>query len=558
MVSTDRKQNRPFNNQLRTIDLSLKRQLPLVLLLRVIILSILLTIHFLLQSEKQYLILPPVQYITWFIALIYGLTILSALLLKVISNYKRFAYIQIIGDAFLVTCLVFFSGGSQSIFTIIYFFPIIIGSMLLFRTGGLWLASICTIGYGIILAAQYTKYNPGLHFKLWEVTLINPGQTLHNFSIYGLTFFLIAILSILLAEQLRNTREQLSHTKTNYANLASLYKQIFEDIGTGIITVDNNEKITSFNPAAEKITGYTAQQIFSLRLNDIFPGLIPLKNKIMRSTTSLSRKDGTIIPVGYSWARLRGINNAANCRIYTMQDLSQIKKMEDQVRQAEKLAAIGQMAASIAHEFRNPIAAISGAAQLLEQDTKTQLTNQKLATIITRESERLTDTINDFLLFAKPTVPEKQWFLFDKLLRETIILLEQAKNIHKNCEIQTNIPANIECWADAGQIKQVLLNIISNSANMMQKQNGAINIEIKEHKGKSNHDKIIIIIKDNGPGISDAIINHIFEPFFTTREAGTGLGLAIVAQIIKSHDGEIVAQNRKQGGAVFTITLPLP
>lgn len=548
----------PRTTPLTTADYLLKHQLQWLLLLRVLLLSAILGISVLLQSKEHNLTIPPIEYIAYFIAGIYCFTIASALLLRAITCYKRFAYAQIIIDSLLTTCLVFFSGGSQSIFTAIYFFPIIVGGMLLFRKGGLLLASLCTLSYGATLIAEYSSYNPGFKFQIWEKPLTDFAPAMHSFSIQGITFFLVAILSALLAERLQKTEAALFQTTKNYDRLASLYKQIFDDIGTGIITVDDNDMITSFNPASESITGFRAEEVTGQKINEFFPGLVPKKNKILRSVTNLTRKDNDTVPVGYSWAKLHTEKNSGNNRIYTMQDLSLIKKMEKQVRQAEKMAAIGEMAAGIAHEFRNPIAAVSGAAQLLCQDSQNQPANQRLMEIITRECDRLEHTIEEFLQFSKPTTPEKKWFSLKNLTLESVQLLEQTPSSNKDCKIVIDIPSNLDCWADDRQIKQILLNLVSNACSIIKGKNGEIYVTAKEHEDDAGIEITVIEIRDNGPGIPDKIIERIFEPFFTTRENGTGLGLAIVKQIVESHDGDIQVKSQINQGTVFIVQLPLP
>lgn len=548
----------PRTTSLTAADFLLKRQLQWLLLLRVLFLSVLLGISILLQSKEHGLTIPPLEYIAYFIAVIYSFTIISALLLRVITCYKGFAYVQLITDAFLTACLVFFSGGSQSIFITIYFFPIIVGGMLLFRQGGLLLASICTLSYGATLFAEYSGYNPRLGFQIWAKPLTDLGPAMHYFSIHGLSFFLVAILSALLSERLHKTEAALSQATASYDRLSSLYKQIFDDIGTGIITVDNNDIITSFNPASENITGFSAPEVTGQQINDFFPGLVPKNNNLIRSLTSLIRKDGSTVPVGYSWAKMRTQDGPGNCRIYTMQDLSQIKKMEDQVRQAEKMATIGEMAAGIAHEFRNPIAAVSGAAQLLYQDSQDQPANQKLMGIITRECDRLEQTIEDFLRFSKPAKPEKKWFSLSNVTKEAMQLLEQTPELKNNCAVTIDIPANLDCWADVHQIKQVLLNLISNAYSIIQNKNGEILITAREYEDTDGSEKTILEVTDNGPGIPDRIIGQIFDPFFTTRKNGTGLGLAIVKQIVESHDGDIQVKSKADHGTSFFVHLPLP
>ncbi len=548
----------PFKKLPSIKETQLKRQLQWLLMLRVLLLTLLLGISAVLHAFNQELIIPPLRYLVYFISGIYLFTIISALTLKFTKYLKQFALIQILIDSLLVACLVFYTGGSQSIFGLMNFLPIIAGGTLLFLPGGLFVAAVATINNGLILFLEYQGYYPPFSPKI-DSSLTSIEALLHYFSISGITYFLVALLTSLLAARLQQTEVELSRTSQDLDRLSLLYKQIFADITTGIITVHSDGEITSFNRAAEKITGFPAHEILGQSINSKLPDLEKSQSDAIRPITDLTRKDGKIIPVGFSWAKLNLPGDCTNCRVYTMQDLSKIKKMEDKVRQSEKMAAIGRMAAGIAHEFRNPLAAISGAAQVLFQDMAEDEPSRGLMNIILRESDRLEGTISEFLQFSKPAAPEKSWFSLDMSVQESIEIIRQAPDWNKKIKFSVYIPPQLDCWADPGQLKQILLNLLNNAANVMAENGGEISISAGEQSGKNEKEWTVIKIADTGPGINDKIKNKIFEPFFTTRENGTGLGLAIVRQLIESHSGIIEGINNSKGkGAVFIIRLPLP
>ncbi|MBU0484164.1 MAG: PAS domain S-box protein [Proteobacteria bacterium] len=541
----------------RTSDLLLKRQLHWLLFLRVLVLSMLLGISVLLQTDEHNIVIPPLNYITYFIAGLYLFTIVSALVLKYIKCIINFAYFQLLADTFITTCLVFFTGGSQSIFTILYFFAIIAGSSMLLRSGGLLIASISTLSYGAVLAIEF--FHPVFFLSAFVDPIKEGTVVMHFFAFHGLVFFLVAILSILLSERLQKTEKALSQSTINYDRLAILYKQIFDDITTGIITVNTDGRITSFNHAAEEITGFQAHETTGRLIRELFPGLRQKKTAV-RPVTNLVRKDNESIPVGYSWGKLNLPEKEEQSWVYTMQDLSQIKKMEEQMKQSEKMATIGEMAAGIAHEFRNPLAAISGAAQVLSQYIGDDQANQALTNIVNRECTRLEKTIDDFLRFSKPALPKREWFSLTTLVNECLEMLGQAPNWQeKCCTITIDLPENQDCWADFDQIKQVILNLVNNACNALSNEGGGeIRISIREEKIADGKEKTVLEVSDHGPGIPEQIQDQIFAPFFTTRENGTGLGLAIVKQIISSHNGDLKLKTSPDQGTTFTIYLPLP
>lgn len=533
----------------------LKKQIQWLLFFRVLFLSLMLGISVLLQTKAPSIFLPPLHYLAYFIAGLYVFTILSALMVRIIQCYSRFGYMQITLDTLLVTLLVFSTGGSQSVFTVVYFFPIVMGAFMLFRRGSLLFAALSTLLFGSQLVVEYGGY-ASRFVQTYPSHLSSFQMLLHYFAIYSLTFFLVAILSSMLSTRLQRTEAELFQTASDYDRLSFLYKQIFDDINTGIITVDADSRVTSFNRAAELITGYRPGEILGRNLAQIFSGLeIPLRDDERRQMTALPRRDGETIPVGYSCARLNAPEDTENGYVFTLQDLSQIKKMEAQVQQAEKMATIGEMAAGIAHELRNPLAAISGAVQLLERETRDDSINKRLFDIIMRESDRLDATIRDFLVFSKPVNPEKEWFSVLALAREALETLGQSPDWNSALRLDLEIPSDLNGWGDPQLIRQVLLNLVANSANACRTmENGRILLRAEEQ----SENAIVVEVIDNGIGIPEDLRERIFEPFFTTRETGTGLGLAIVRQIVHSHGGTISLRNAHPQTTLFSVSLPLP
>ncbi|MEN8257651.1 MAG: ATP-binding protein [Thermodesulfobacteriota bacterium] len=534
-------------------DIHLRRQLLWVLFFRVVLLTFLLGIivFFQYKDGTDYQIIP-IQLVGLFVGGVYLLTIGSAFLIRFVPYFKPFTFIQISLDVLLTSILVFFSGGSQSFLIIIYFFPIISGATLLLRRGSLFMAAQASLMYGAVLWIEYSG-TMAVYFP--SSTLDDFMMTLPIFSISGLSFFLTAFLSSFMAERLKITETALSQTILDRDRLAVLYRQILADITTGIITINGQKIITSFNHAAEKISGFSSQEAVGKSLAELMPEIVADLRGEIRPLATLRRKDGEKIPVGYSWTPLNMPGEKEDYRVYTMQDLSLIKKMEYQVRQAEKMAAIGQMAAGIAHEFRNPLAAMSGAAQILEKDFVSDPTTQALMNIIVRESDKLEATIHGFLDYSRPMEPVMDWFSLKSLTEEAISMAHNDPHWH-DVEIHINIPDALDCWADANQMRQVLTNLITNAVHAMvhvEKPLLIIAAQEEDHDGKPRH---VIEISDNGPGIPAPLLGQIFDPFFTTQESGTGLGLSIVNQIIASHEGTLKV-NSDTSGTSFAISLPL-
>ncbi|MDX1775028.1 MAG: ATP-binding protein [Desulfobulbales bacterium] len=535
-----------------------KKQLQWMLFLRVVFLTIILGINLLLQSAEKHVITPPFNYVVIFIATLYVYTICSALLLKFIKRYTTFAYGQIFTDVILVSILIYYSGGSQSIFTILYFFPIIAGSFILFRRGGLAPAAASTIAYGFLLYLEYKGYHPVYFDNFWYRPINEIRSALNFFSIHGLTFFITAILSSMLSERLRRTEKELISTTLKYDQLSVLYKKIFDDIPSGIITVRNQKNIVSFNPAAEKITGFNSEELIGLEIKNVFPNLRLESDMNFRSEVEIIRKDRKNIPIGYSFAKLNMPGTDDKYEVITLQDLSKTKIMQKQIRQAEKMATLGEMAASIAHELRNPLAAISVAAEVLDTSGDIKPRNQGLLNIITRECNRLQNNITDFLSFSKPIQPEKEFVHLQPLLDEIIQVLQYTQDWPEKCRKVIDIPEKMDCWADPQQLHKLILNLLHNSCIALKNMEGEIRISAREVEDETGAEKSVLTISDTGRGISDLIIDKIYEPFFTTRENGTGLGLSIAKQIVDSHEGEINITSTENKGTTAEVWLPLP
>lgn len=564
------------NSTVASPDTLLRGQLLWMLLLRVILYTILLGISVFLQSDRHEIILPPYYLLLCFIAGIYLITIVSAFyLLTRKREVHRFGFLQNQLDILFVTILVYLTGSSHSTFSPLYFFPIISGGLILLRKGGLIAAAAASLQYALVLGCEQLFFCPSFlahHEFFKEQTIL---ASINRFAILGLTFFLAAILSAIFARRLHTTEAALSDTVRNLDSLHLLYKQIFDDIATGIITINENNHITSANNALGRITGYHPTDLVGRPFSTVFPS-IDLHRRGTRLTADFTRKDGLAIRLGYSCARLQAPNSSTDLpqpepqpcpypesKLITIQDISEIERLEQQMRQAEKLAAIGRISAGIAHDFRNPLAAISGSAQVLadefsSQDSLEQRTNRALVNIIIRESSRLTRTIADFLKFARPDSVEREWFSLRKCLEEVIQVCQADPLWPVDCAFELDMDPECSLWADKDQIFTVLGHLIHNAIPFCPPGEERIRIDAEERTGAGDREEIVLRVADNGTGIEEGYQEKIFEPFYTRRVDGTGLGLAIVRQIVIAHHGTIEVGRSELGGALFTIRLPLP
>jgi len=510
------------------------------------------------------------------IVMVYALNLLYAFFLNRVKRVRTFAYIQIFMDVLLITGLINATGGIRSVFSLFYYLSIISASIILYRKGGIIIATVSSVLYGLIVGLEYY----GIFQPLYEI----PDD-----AIYGITsllfrvvmnvtaFYFIAMLSSFLSEQASKSHEALKIKEIDYHKLEILYRNIVESINSGLLTVDEENKITSFNRAAEDITGHNFSDVYGVEISRVLPDLQEIgqspgsgkKDDTMnpRFEISFKREDGRILHLGFSKAVLKDVGGDSKGEIYVFQDLTKLKEMEEHVKLVDKLAAIGRFATGMAHEIRNPLASMSGSVQVLKDSLKLDSDNQRLMNIVLRETNRLDQLLSDFILFARPDDRRKESVELNNILDDAIQLFSYNPQ-YGDINVIKNLHGKIMIEADPQQIKQVFWNLFINAAQSMDHKGAlVVNTEIVHQdslsKGvksrldtNSNEFWSHIIVSDTGRGIPEKYINKIFDPFFTTRDRGIGLGLAIVYSIIESYRGNISVKSQENKGTSFTIYLP--
>jgi two-component system sensor histidine kinase PilS (NtrC family) len=547
----------------------LKRQLFWLLLLRIVLYTLISIISLIMLDERFEAIVMPPSLLVLFTLIVYLSTIVSAFtLLHLDSEYRRFGFIQTLFDVVFASMLIYLTGGSLSIFSSVYFFPIISGGLLIPLKGGLIGAAASTLLFAFILLLENFGYLPDyvLVSKFYEkVALFN---NIRQFGTMGLTFFLGAFISAMFGTMLRSTTKELSSTKYDFDRLSLLYKKIFDNITTGIVTINGQGIITSANNATIDITGQPPAELIGKELSSIFPALDPA-SLATRNACLFERQDNQTLRLGYALTQLQSSNEEdlegkdsqeEDVTIITLKDIGEIERLENQMRQAEKLAAIGMMSASIAHDIRNPLAAISGSAQVLADELgsagSSEPQNYELTKIILRESDRLANTITNFLKFARPENIKQDWFLLRPCVEEILQVCRADQKWPATCSVDVQIDPKFRVWGDEKQLFGVIGQLLQNALSFCPEGNEKLEVSGSIIFAVDNQELCLIKISDNGPGIEPGEVQKIFEPFFTTRADGTGLGLAIANQVIEAHNGSIAVEKSEMGGACFTLILP--
>ena len=523
--------------------------------------------------ESQFFQHVPPLYFYALIGFTYALTLIYALLLRHIKRLRAFAYVQILGDVFFITFLIYLTGGIASIFSWVYILSIFSAGTILYRRGGLLVASASSILYGTLLDLEYYQVILPFGGRHPFYSGYQSGYVLYLVAINIVAFYLVAILSSYLAEQIQSKEEELKKRIIDYRQLERLYKHIVQNVVSGLITIDQEGRITSFNRMAEEITGYKFEEVYQQEIETLFPGFSDWKRsfrgalgevwsqlRFSRWETKFPRKDGTQLILGFSLSALKDSSDQEIGSILIFQDLTKLREMEEDLKRADRLAAIGKMAAGIAHEIRNPLASISGSIEILKDEPGNTGSNKQLMGIILREVGRLNSLIEDFLLFARPISPGKEKIHLNRLVKEILKMFTNSPDFNPQIRLETRYRDDLFIQGDPHQIRQVFWNLFINAAQAMPK-GGELLVELSKDssslpfsKGQANGE---ISVSDTGVGIGEGEIGKIFDPFFTTKERGTGLGLSIVHSILESYGGKIKAQSQKGRGSVFSVYLPL-
>lgn len=487
------------------------------------------------------------------------LTILYALIFRLSKNILFQARFQLTVDVLLVTWLVWNSNVIQSPYIALYILIIAISSLFL----GPREAVVTSVGCAVAFTACALQIT-GLAGQNDSTRLIEGSlsQTIQWVGLFDVAFLVVGLLSARLAERQSRSDVRLLAATQSLANLRALHERIVASIRSGLVTTDLEGRIFSFNAAAQEITGYREEAIRGQDASILFGEMKDHIAEILRAReggersprfeTNCLTSEGMRLRLGYSISPLSSEAGETTGMVITFQDLTQVRSLEETSRRQDRLAAIGRMAASIAHEIRNPLAAMRGSIQMLRSEMNNDSSQTELMEIILRESDRLNRIITDFLNYARPRSLTQARVDVGDLMQQTFALMRHSPEIGANQNIVEELPSEpLFAEADEGQLKQVFWNLARNALQAMP-QGGTLRATLETN---SNH-RLRIAFTDTGRGMSPDQVEHLFEPFSSTT-GGTGLGLSIVYQIIRDHGGTINVRSREGQGTTIAVELPL-
>ena len=535
----------------------LEQRLKRLMLLRVVMVTTLLLIAVYVEAVSETIL--PANPLYFVIGATYALTIIHALALRSWGGRPAHAYAQVVADLLMITALVYIAGGVRTGFNLLYPISVLSGSVLLFRRGGLLLSATATLLYAALLLLVRTGVLPPQ--GLSEIPFLTPKALVYSVFVTGVVCATVALTGSYLAESLRHAGERLEEAAEQVADLQELNQVIVNSIHSGLLMADAAGLVLYVNAVGESILGRRSPDIRGRSLQDVFrswhfdPAAVRARfahRRLARLELSYEPPERPPLDLGVSISPLATSDPGKAGFLLVFQDLTEVKRLEHEVRINEKLAAVGEMAAQLAHEIRNPLGSIRGSAQVLMGEPELGDEQGRLLSIISRESKRLSDTLNHFLYQARSPARPRDPVDLRPVVEEAVTLLRNAVEVGPSHEVCFEADSGPHvCLADPDQVAQVFWNLARNGLEAMP-DGGRLDVALRRAGGD-----VVLTVRDQGRGMGRDEQRRLFEPLPGSGRLGAGLGLAIVFQIVRQHGGDITVKSAAEQGTQFDVRLPL-
>ncbi len=465
------------------------------------------------------------------IALTYAASLVLSVLLRLRRAERAVAVAEIALDVAIAAAVVATTGLTDSVFVFMFLLAIVNGGILLHRRGAAAATALAFAVYGGLVLALHPA----------------PLTLRATLFAHASAFLATGALAGYLAEQLRRTGEKLVASESDLAAVTALHESIVQSVTSGLLTLDPEGRITFLNRAGEEITGFALSDVKWQEAARFFPGFEPAARGEARFE---SARRGRLL-LGYTSFELRGPKGSSAETAVIFQDLTELRAMEESVQRSKRLADLGQVAAGLAHELRNPLASISGCVELLRGASGLSDEDKRVLGIVLRETGRLDALLTRFLEFTRPAPPQRRRVDLSAVAGETLDVFARDPAAN-GVEIERSLAlAPVAC--DPDQLRQVLWNLLANAAQAMRESGKGRRIRVACEPLAAGGASVTV--EDEGPGIPADAAARIFTPFFTTKANGTGLGLAVVQRIADAHGGSVSVETPPGGGARFTVRL---
>ncbi len=532
----------------------LGRRVSRLLLLRTLVVTVVLALSmWLLVTVDQ-----PPRGAVWLqsglIATTYLTSIVFGLLLRRGYAPRRLTRPMQATDLFITSMLVYITGGAQSPYTFLYALSIVSAGALSYRRGAVvvTLASLIAITLVSLFAWTHLLELPmSAQARPWEQGTLD---LVRSVGINYAALIGVGALAFIFGDQLQRGAETLASTRKAVADLFTLHQDIVRSLASGLITITPDGIVLTANLAAGDILRRAPAGMISTPIEELMPGFATLlqdKDKLERADLSI-RAGTQELSIGVTVSPLRDVRDQMIGRVVNFQDLTELRRLEQQNRRSERLVTVGQLAAGIAHEIRNPLASISGSIELLKQAPQANEDDRTLMTIVHREITRLNVLIGDLLDYANPRPQQTVEFDLGVLIDET---LQVARGDHAfaEVEVESDVDRPLALNADPAKLRQVLWNLLRNAADAAAAGGKHVTITARDERSR-----VTVTVADDGAGIGQEHIGRIFDPFYTTKSKGTGLGLATCHTIVAEHGGRIDVESEVGKGTKMVVLLPRP
>lgn len=488
----------------------------------------------------------------------YVLTILYWLAHKFSGIFRTLLAIQLAFDVFTITVIIHYTGNIESPFVGFYFLVIMCGSLFFRR--------LVTILFTVQAIVFYVVYN-SLYLFNSELNIEYVHYVQLQTILYSVLMFGIGLLSSIFAERLFKKDTELTSALRLLVEAKLDTSDILQSMTNGLITVNMQGTIVYLNHSAERIlqinsrdaTGRNYRDVLGSRAGEM--GQV-IERGLLREDANTEREiqvnetNGHPVPIGLTSVPLYDTDKSRRGIILNFKNLTERKKLLEMIRQADRMAAIGELSAAIAHEVRNPLASMGNAIEVLKDILESDEPHVgKLLNIIEKESNRLHRISSDFLDFARVKDSRAAKLDLRRIVEDVVLLIENDPRMTTDVSIQNEINTPVFVKFDEDHLKQLMINIIINSLEAM-KGRGEISIRT-ENKVPMEKSFIRLVIYDNGSGFPEDTLKQVFEPFFSTKRGGTGLGLALVRKLVISNHGRVLARNREGAGAEIALDIPV-
>ncbi|HEY6881720.1 MAG TPA: ATP-binding protein, partial [Polyangiales bacterium] len=480
----------------------------------------------------------------------YCVSLAFALWLPRAKRLDHVATAQLGWDLALTSGLVYVAGGAASGFTFLYGANVLLAAIVVGPSAAR-LTTVVSLVLYVGLALSLT--NGWLDHPVDQPQqryVLRPTDATFTVLVNILGLLLVAFLATSLAGRLRQAGGQLREATAQAAELARLNEDIIRSLSSGLLTTDIDRRVRTVNPTGLEIFRVSNEQLVGRHVDELFREPIELEPGPARFEGEGQRPDGTRFPIGFTRTALLNAQGERSGDLFLFQDLTELVELRAAAQRAERLAALGRLAAALAHEIRNPLGAISGSVQLVREAHAMGQEDRHLLGIVLREVDRLNGLVGTMLQVSKPPAPQRSTTALVALTQEVV---EVARRDHRSAQTRLHVTCptqEVEAAIDGDQIRQVIWNLLSN-ALMHAPEGSTIQIEVRD-EGST----VVWSIEDQGPGVPAEARGHLFDMFYSKRPHGIGLGLALVDQIVRAHGGEVNVTSPPGQGAKFEVRLP--